>query len=193
MDLGGQLEVARVGRVLVAEIVEPDTQQPVPWDAESSGELQCRGNWIAADYYDDPRSGESFTTDGWLRTGDLARADDEGFVYIVDRWKDMYISGGENVYPAEIEAVLYKHPAVHMCAVVGVPHETWGEVGKAIVELKPGASLSLETLSFFLKDRLGKFKLPKYLKVVDSIPRTPASAKVQKFLLKEKHGGANND
>ena len=105
----------------------------------------------------------------------------------------MIISGGANIYPAEIERVIERHPDVAGVAVIGVPDAKWGEVGKAVVELKAGASLSLEELSAFLKDRLGKFKLPKYLKVVDSLPRTPASAKIQKFILKEKHGEANNE
>ena len=123
----------------------------------------------------------------------MGQVDSDGHFSIVGRLKDMIISGGANIYPAEIERAIEGHPAVAGVAVIGVADAKWGEVGKAIVELKPGASLSLETLSFFLKDRLGKFKLPKYLKVVDSLPRTPASAKVQKFILKENHGGANND
>ena len=105
----------------------------------------------------------------------------------------MIISGGANIYPAEIERAIEEHPDITGAAVIGVPDPKWGEVGKAIVELKPGASLTFEALASFLRDRLGKFKLPKYLKVVQSLPRTPASAKVQKFILKDKHGGADND
>ena len=94
-------------------------------------------------------------TEGWFHTGDLVRYDEEWYFYVVDRKKDMFISGAENVYPAEIEAILYKHPAVHMCAVVGVPDQKWGEVGKACVILKPETSLSQKTeLITFAQERV---------------------------------------
>jgi fatty-acyl-CoA synthase len=105
----------------------------------------------------------------------------------------MIISGGANIYPAEIERVIETHPAIAGAAVIGVPDAKWGEVGKAIVELKPEASLTLQELTDFLKEHLGKFKLPKYFAVVDTLPRTPASGKIQKFILKEKHGQADNE
>jgi fatty-acyl-CoA synthase len=104
----------------------------------------------------------------------------------------MLISGGINIYPAEIERALEFHPQVAAAAVIGVPDEKWGEVGKAVVELKPGGSLTLEDLRKFLGDRIAKYKVPKYMVVVDTLPRTAASAKVQKFILKEKHGKADN-
>ena len=104
----------------------------------------------------------------------------------------MIISGGANIYPAEIERVIETHPAVVGAAVIGVPDPKWGEVGKAIVELKSGNSLTIEELQSFLKERLGKFKIPKYLAVIESLPRTPASEKIQKFILKEQHGNADN-
>ena len=157
------------------------------------GEILLRGPHTCAGYWQKPEATAKAFADGWFNTGDLGQVDSDGHFSIVGRLKDMIISGGANIYPAEIERAIEGHPAVAGVAVIGVADAKWGEVGKAIVELKPGASLSLETLSFFLKDRLGKFKLPKYLKVVDSLPRTPASAKVQKFILKENHGGANND
>ncbi len=104
----------------------------------------------------------------------------------------MIISGGANIYPAEIERAIETHPAVAGVAVIGVPDEKWGEVGKAIVELQPESTLSLEELRDFLADRMGKFKIPKYMVAVDELPRTVASGKVQKFVLKEKHGQADN-
>jgi fatty-acyl-CoA synthase len=161
--------------------------------AGGEGEILLRGPHTCAGYWQKPDATAKAFADGWFSTGDLGQVDSDGHFSIVGRLKDMIISGGANIYPAEIERAIEGHPAVAAVAVIGVPDAKWGEVGKAIVELRPGASLTLERLSFFLKDRLGKFKLPKYLKVVDSLPRTPASAKVQKFLLKEKHGGANND
>jgi len=161
--------------------------------AGGEGEILLRGPHTCAGYWKKPAETAKAFAGGWFNTGDLGRVDSDGHFSIVGRLKDMIISGGANIYPAEIERAIEGHPAVAGVAVIGVSDAKWGEVGKAIVELKPGATFSLEDLSSFLKDRLGKFKLPKYLKVVNSLPRTPASAKVQKFILKEKHGGANND
>ncbi len=172
------------------KLVDPQGNE-VP--AGGEGEILLRGPHTCAGYWNKPEATAKAFAGGWFNTGDLGQVDSDGHFSIVGRLKDMIISGGANIYPAEIERAIEGHPAVAGVAVIGVPDAKWGEVGKAIVELKPGASLTLETLSFFLKNRLGKFKLPKYLKVVDSLPRTPASAKVQKFILKEKHGGANND
>jgi fatty-acyl-CoA synthase len=157
------------------------------------GEILLRGPHTCAGYWKKPEATAKAFAGDWFNTGDLGQVDSDGHFSIVGRLKDMIISGGANIYPAEIERSIEEHPVVAGAAVIGVPDAKWGEVGKAIVELKPGASLTLETLSSFLKDRLGKFKLPKYMKVINSLPRTPASAKVQKFILKEKHGEANND
>ena len=172
------------------KLVDPQGNE-VP--AGGEGEILLRGPHTCAGYWNKPEATAKAFAGGWFNTGDLGQVDSDGHFSIVGRLKDMIISGGANIYPAEIERAIAGHPAVAGAAVIGVPDAKWGEVGKAILELKPGASLTLETLSSFLKDRLGKFKLPKYLKVVDSLPRTPASAKVQKFILKENHGGANND
>jgi fatty-acyl-CoA synthase len=105
----------------------------------------------------------------------------------------MFISGGINIYPAEIERAIESHPLVTGAAVIGIADDKWGEVGKAIVELQQGASLSLEALLDFLSNKLGRFKLPKYLKVIGELPRTPASGKIQKFILKEKHGNPDHE
>jgi fatty-acyl-CoA synthase len=157
------------------------------------GEILLRGPHTCAGYWNKPEETAKAFGGGWFHTGDLGQVDSDGHFSIVGRLKDMIISGGANIYPAEIERAIEGHPDVVGAAVIGVPDPKWGEVGKAVVELKPGASLTLETLVSFLKNRLGKFKLPKYLKVVDTLPRTPASAKVQKFILQDKHGGADND
>jgi fatty-acyl-CoA synthase len=119
---------------------------------------------------------DAFTADGWLRTGDVAEADDEGFYRIKGRLKDMYISGGENVYPAEVEAVLHEHPSVADAAVVGVPDERWGEVGVAFVVAD---ALAEEELIDWCRARLARFKVPKSVRFVDAIPRN-SLGKIQK-------------
>jgi fatty-acyl-CoA synthase len=161
-------------------------------DTGTQGEILLKGPHTCAGYLNKPDASKKAFRDGWFRTGDLGQVDADGHYSIVGRLKDMIISGGANIYPAEIERVIETHPAVVGAAVIGVPDPKWGEVGKAIVELKSGASLSIEELQSFLKERLGKFKIPKYLAVTESLPRTPASEKIQKFILKERHGNADN-
>lgn len=156
------------------------------------GEILLKGPHVCAGYLNNPQATAETIVDGWFHTGDLGRLDCDGHLSIVGRLKDMIISGGANIYPAEIERAIDTHPAVAASAVIGVPDSKWGEVGKAIVELIPGASLTLDELVMFLQDRLGKFKMPKYMAVVDKMPRTPASEKIQKFILKEKHGSPEN-
>ena len=156
------------------------------------GEILLRGPHICAGYWNKPEaSAEAFSGD-WFKTGDFGRVDDDGHFSIVGRLKDMIISGGANIYPAEIERAIEPHPAVAGVAVIGVPDPKWGEVGKAIVELHPGCALSYEELKDYLNERLGKFKMPQYLVTVNELPRTVASGKIQKFKLKEEHGGADN-
>ncbi len=152
------------------------------------GEILLRGPNVCAGYLNKPDITRKTIIDGWFHTGDLGKMDEDGHMAIVGRLKDMIISGGANIYPAEIERAIDTHPAVAASAVIGVPDPKWGEVGKAIVELKPGETLTLPDLLDHLGDRLGRFKQPKYLEVVDELPRTPASGKVQKFILKEKYG-----
>jgi fatty-acyl-CoA synthase len=135
------------------------------------GELVLKGPSASSGYWDNPDATDAAWDDeGWFHTGDIVRYDEGWYFYVVDRKKDMFISGGENVYPVEIENVLYKHPAVHMCAVIGVPHETWGEVGKAVVVLKPGATASEDELIEFMRDHLARFKVPKSVAFMDELP-----------------------
>ncbi len=157
------------------------------------GQILLKGPHVCVGYWKKPQATAEAIKDGWFLTGDLGRLDEDGHLSLVGRQKDMIISGGVNIYPAEIEAAIEAHPAVAAAAVIGVPDAKWGEVGKAVVELHPGRSLNLEELLDFLADKLGRFKLPKYLRVVEKLPRTPASGKVQKFILKEKHGRADNE
>ncbi|HSB05055.1 MAG TPA: long-chain fatty acid--CoA ligase, partial [Thermodesulfobacteriota bacterium] len=150
------------------------------------GEIMINGPTLMSGYWNRPDLTDETIRDGWLYTGDLARADEEGYIYIVDREKDMYISGGENVYPAEIEKVLHTHPKIFEVGILGLPDEKWGEVGKAFIVLKPGETMNNGEVLEFLKGRVAKYKIPKYVEIVEELPKT-ASGKIQKFLLKELH------
>lgn len=147
------------------------------------GEIVVRGSIMMKEYWQDPVQTEQIFSGGWLRTGDLARMDDDGYFYLVDRAKDMYISGGENVYPAEVERVLKEHPAVEDAAVVGDFHELWGECGHAFLLVRKDSSLTEDMLIAFCKERLASYKLPRKITFCVSFPRTPLG-KVRKFLLK---------
>ena len=143
------------------------------------GELLIKGPNITPGYWNKPEATQNSFTDGWLHTGDAARQDEEGFVYIVDRWKDMYISGGENVYPAEVENVLFQLPQVADAAIIGVPNERWGEVGMAIVVRKADQPLEEGDVIRHCLARLAKFKVPQSVAFVDVLPRN-ATGKVLK-------------
>jgi fatty-acyl-CoA synthase len=156
------------------------------------GELLLRGPHVCAGYWDKPEATAEAIREGWFHTGDLAKVDDEGHYAIAGRKKDMIISGGANIYPAEIERAIETHPDVVSGAVIGVPDPKWGEVGKAIVQLRPGAVMTLEGLQTYLGTHLGRFKIPKYMALVEELPRTAASGKIQKFILKEKYGRPQN-
>jgi long-chain acyl-CoA synthetase len=150
----------------------------------SVGELWARGTAISAGYYRRPEAtAEVFLPDGWFRTGDIVRMDEEGYVFIVDRAKDMINVGGEKVYPRDVEEVLHRHPAVADAVIVGVPDHDLGEVVKAYVALKPGRTCSAEEVLAFLKPSLASFKLPKHVEFVASIPRS-ASGKALRRLLR---------
>ena len=149
------------------------------------GEICVRGPQVMAGYWHNREATNAvIDADGWFHTGDIGQADQDGYVYVVDRLKDMVITGGENVYPAEVEAVLYHHPAIAEVAVLGTPHEQWGEAVTAVVALNPGAALTLEELSAFARDMLAGYKIPLRLEFVDALPRNPAG-KVLKYQLLE--------
>ena len=148
------------------------------------GELLIRGPNITPGYWNNPEATKNSFIDDWLKTGDAARMDEEGFVYIVDRWKDMYISGGENVYPAEIEDVLYRLPEVAEAAVIGVPSERWGETGKAVIVLKPGMELDPDEIIGHCLKNLAKFKVPASVAFIEALPRN-ATGKVLKRVLRD--------
>jgi fatty-acyl-CoA synthase len=155
------------------------------------GELWVAGPNITPGYWNRPDATAAAFEGRWLKTGDAARQDDEGFFYIVDRWKDMYISGGENVYPAEVENVLYQLPQVAEAAVIGVPSERWGEVGLAVLVLKPGQTLDRDAVIGHCTGRLARFKLPHDIALIDALPRN-ATGKVLKRELRKQFVGSNS-
>ncbi|MFF4472223.1 long-chain fatty acid--CoA ligase [Streptomyces sp. NPDC001599] len=151
------------------------------------GEVLVQGPHVMSGYWGRPEdTAAAFTDDGWLRTGDVARTDEDGYAYIVDRVKDMFVSGGENVYPAEVEDALMGHPAVRECAVVGVPDEVWGEVGHAVVVLEAGRPADGPGILAHLRGRLAKYKIPKTVSFAGELPRT-ASGKIVKSAVREAH------
>jgi len=133
-------------------------------------------------YYKAPSETERTIVDGWLHTGDIGMLDPEGFLHITDRKKDMIISGGFNVYPSEVEQVIWSHPAVQECAVIGLPHPDWGETVTAFVELKKGAEVSEEDLRAFCREKLGGIRAPKQFTFVSELPRSPTGKVLKKDL-----------
>lgn len=165
-----------------AQIVGEQNQFLGPNEA---GELVLKGPSYSSGYFNNPEATKATVDErGYFHTGDIAHYDGEGYFYIVDRKKDMFISGGENVYPAEIEKVLYQHPAVHMCAVIGLPDTKWGEVGKACIVLKPNQSATEEELLKFMTERLAKYKVPKSVSFMEALPIS-AAGKILKRELRE--------
>ncbi|MBM4276324.1 MAG: long-chain-fatty-acid--CoA ligase [Deltaproteobacteria bacterium] len=153
---------------------------------EEVGELICRGPNVMKGYYKDKEATRETLRGGWLHTGDLARMDEEGFIYIVDRKKDMIVSGGENIYPREIEEILYSHPKIEDAAVVGVPDPLWGESVRAVIVLKRGETMTEEEVIEYCKSHLASYKKPKSVAFVESLPRNP-SGKVLKTVLRERY------
>ena len=160
-----------------------------PLGANEVGELVLKGPSGCSGYWNNPEAtAAAYDAEGWFHTGDLVYHDEDWYFYVVDRKKDMFISGGENVYPAEIEAVIYQHPAVHMCAVIGVPDPKWGEVGLACVVLKPGTSPTKEELIAFMQDHLARYKVPKSVEFLSELPIS-AAGKILKRELQERLAG----
>jgi fatty-acyl-CoA synthase len=153
-------------------------------EAGGVGEIWLRGPCITPGYWRQKEATAKAFEGEWLRTGDAATCDGDGFYRIVDRWKDMYISGGENIYPAEVEAVLSEHAAVSEVAVIGVSDDQWGEVGCAYIVLRPDSNISPEEVDAHCRSRIAAFKIPKHVRLVESLPRT-ASGKIQKGNLRQ--------
>ena len=149
------------------------------------GELLLRGPMVTPGYWRNPEATAAVLQNGWFHTGDMVRQDEEGYLFVVDRIKNMFISGGENVYPAEVERVLVRHPAVSEAAVIGMPDARWGEVGHAFVVCKPGQPVEEAELLDFCRDRLAKFKIPRQVTFVPALPKND-TGKINRQQLKEK-------
>ena len=154
-------------------------------DSQSVGEVIARSNVVMAGYWRQPDATETVIVDGWFHTGDMATMDEEGMIEIVDRKKDLIISGGENVSSIEIEGMLYKHPAVLEAACIAIPDERWGEAPGALVVLKPGTTATEAEIISFCREHMAHFKCPKSVSFIDALPRT-ATGKIQKNLLRDK-------
>ncbi|TMM13026.1 MAG: long-chain fatty acid--CoA ligase [Actinobacteria bacterium] len=189
--LGADMSAAKVGSAGVphfftdVRVVDGDLDKVRPGE---KGEVVVSGPNVMTGYWRQPdETARALLPGGWFRSGDVATVDEEGYVSIVDRIKDMIISGGENVYPAEVEAVLYEHPRVAECAVIAVPDPRWGEVGRALVVRASDAPADEQDILGFLDGRLARYKVPKSVVFVDEIPRT-ASGKVLKRPLRDRYG-----
>jgi long-chain acyl-CoA synthetase len=173
--------------VCTVKVVDPDGQA-LP--AGEPGELWIRGPNVVRGYWNKPEATAASFSDGWLHTGDIARLDDEGFVYIVDRAKDMVIRGGENVYSAEVEAAIFEHPAIADVAVIGIAHEVLGEEVGAVVVIKPGMTLSPEELREHVAERIARFKVPAHVFIREApLPRNPAGKVLKRDLREETLAG----
>ena len=165
------------------KVLDPDTGAEVPRGTQ--GELCSRGFYVMKEYYKQPEeTRKAFNKDGWFRTGDLGTMDEKGYIKITGRLKDMFITGGVNAYPAEIESFLMTHPKISMVAVAGVPDRRMGEVAMAFIKLKEGQTATAEEIISFARGKIANYKAPKYVRFVDDFPMT-ATGKIQKFVLKE--------
>jgi len=170
--------------------VVDEAMHEVPWDGRTLGEIVARGNVVMAGYYNDAEATAKAFAGGWFHSGDAAVVHPDGYVEIRDRYKDVIISGGENISSIEVEGALLHHPDVLEVAVVGLPHEKWGESPQAFVVLQPGARADAAALQAFARQRLAHFKLPSAYHFVPELPKT-ATGKVQKFRLRQGHAAVS--
>jgi fatty-acyl-CoA synthase len=165
-------------------IADPATGEELPWDGEARGELQANGPWIASAYYNDERSPDSFTEDGWLKTGDVATISPNGYVRLVDRTKDLVKSGGEWISSVELENAIMAHPKISEAAVIGIPDEKWSERPLACVVPDNGEEITLDELKAFLAERVPKWWIPNDMEIIDEVPKTSVG-KFSKKTLRE--------
>jgi len=177
--------IGKAGFNWEARIVNDSGEDITPGEI---GELIVRGNGVMKEYYKNPEKTTEAIKNGWLYTGDMARMDSEGFIYLVDRKKDVVITGGENIYPVEIEEVLQSHPKVYDVGVIGVPDERLGEIVAVVVDPKPGMTLTQEEVNEFCEQNLPRYKRPRRI-FFDKVPRNP-TGKIEKPRLREKYAGA---
>ncbi|MBX7526234.1 fatty acid--CoA ligase [Qipengyuania vesicularis] len=176
-DLEGNQRMKSAGRAVPGAELKVIGEDGEELPRGEVGELLCKSPSNMACYWNLPEATESSLVDGWMHTGDAAYMDEDGYVFIQDRMKDMIISGGENVYPAQVESAIYGHPAIAEVAVIGVPDDTWGEAVKACVVAKPGQEIDEGSIIAWTKERLAGFKVPKSIDVIDAMPRN-ASGKI---------------
>lgn len=192
---GGQLasdeRLSSVGRPNPLVRVEIMNDEGEVLAQGQTGEICVRGDLVMKGYYKEPEKTAETIIDGWLHTGDIGHLDADGYLHITDRKKDMIITGGFNVYPSEVEQVLWAHPAVQDCAVIGVPDPQWGESVKAVVELGRGQQVTAEALIALCKEKLGSVKAPKTVEFIDSLPRSPVGKVLKKDLRALYWHGAN--
>jgi acyl-CoA synthetase (AMP-forming)/AMP-acid ligase II len=174
--------IGKAGFNWEARIVNDKGEDVTPGEI---GELLVRGNGVMKEYYKNPEKTAETIKEGWLYTGDMAREDNEGFIYIVDRKKDVVITGGENIFPVEVEDVIHKHPKVYDAAVIGIPDERLGEVALAVIDPKPGEKLTEEEMNQFCERNLPRYKRPRRI-IFDKVPRNP-TGKIEKPKLREKY------
>jgi feruloyl-CoA synthase len=164
-------------------VMKSDTEAAKPGE---TGEIWLKADSMMKGYFKNPEATAEAFSGPWYRTGDVARLDEDGYLFIVDRTKDMIVTGGENVYSKEVEDAIAGHPDVMESAVIAVPHPEWGETVAAIIVPAKGKTLTAESLSAFLADKLAKFKIPRTFRFVESLPHTP-SGKIMKYKLREEH------
>jgi len=177
-------KIGSVGKPMIhldVRVVDPAGADVAP---NEIGEILLRGPKVFKGYWRDPEATAEAIKDGWFHTGDMGRIDEDGYLFIEDRKKDMIVSGGENIASPEVERVLYEHPAVLEAAVIGMPDPRWGEVPKAFVVLKPGEKVSEQELIAFCAERLAKFKVPKAVEFIEALPRNPSGKVLKRELRK---------
>jgi long-chain acyl-CoA synthetase len=182
-----QVVLASCGRPFIGVHVRIVDDKGSDVEPSSVGEIIAQSKHNMVEYWHKPDDTREAIADGWLHTGDMGRYDEKGYIYIVDRKKDMIISGGENIYPREVEEILYQHPAVLEAAVIGLPDPYWVEKVHAVVALKKGASATADELVNFCKGRIARYKAPKSVEFVDSLPKNPSGKILKRELIRERH------
>ncbi len=177
--------VGKVGERWQLRFVDPVTNQDVP--PGKVGELLIKGGGVMKEYYKNPDLTARSIEDGWFHTGDMARIDKDGYVFLVDRKKDIVIVGGENIYPVEVEDAIHHYPKVYDVAVIGVPDERLGEIVAAVIDPKPGETITEDEMNAFIEKTLPRYKRPRKI-FFDKVPRN-ATGKIEKPRLRQKYGG----
>jgi acyl-CoA synthetase (AMP-forming)/AMP-acid ligase II len=186
LGLENKFRAGAVGKVGCGWQIKIVTEDGLDIPTGMIGELCVKGDGVMREYYKNPELTAKTIIDGWLHTGDMARIDEDGYVYLVDRKKDLIIVGGENIYPIEIEDAVHNHPKVYDVAVIGIPDDRLGEIIGAVIDVKPGESLTEKEIMTFIEGLLPKYKRPRKV-IFDKVPRNP-TGKIEKTKLRLKYG-----